>query len=312
MTKNEIKECINSTIVSNDDKGITAESLNLILNEIVDNSGEGGNGGDNNGDRTFVFQYPVIIAGKVANGSEAMIDSIWSRNTYTAILDAMSELWEEEGFEEDYQDSSLHKAFMDSFDYNDNVFKELQEYYQNGNRTANIKLDISLGMDIMFETMGSEMYQYTLPFLNVQTYSVSNIVDDTQITQWVVSASITLIDIPIHFAVTNFSAEECIIAMEPYSFDDTTTVYVNNESETYKQYNKDVIYSWNIGYTCLQLYLDFNDGSDDKTVGIFGTQVTSSSFSTYFMDGLVMNKLEINSEGMASITPIGSLSPITE
>lgn len=44
MNKNELKECINNTIVQNDERGITAESLNLILNEMVDNSGEGGSG----------------------------------------------------------------------------------------------------------------------------------------------------------------------------------------------------------------------------------------------------------------------------
>lgn len=43
MTKNELIEAINSTIIPNGQKGITAESLNLILNELV-NSG-GGTGG---------------------------------------------------------------------------------------------------------------------------------------------------------------------------------------------------------------------------------------------------------------------------
>ena len=43
MTKNELIEAINSTSVANGQKGITAESLNLILNELV-NSG-GGTGG---------------------------------------------------------------------------------------------------------------------------------------------------------------------------------------------------------------------------------------------------------------------------
>lgn len=44
MNKTEIKQCINETIVPNNEHGITAESLNLILNEMVDNSGEGGSG----------------------------------------------------------------------------------------------------------------------------------------------------------------------------------------------------------------------------------------------------------------------------
>lgn len=42
MTKNELIEAINSTIVANGQKGITAESLNLILNELVNSGGTGG------------------------------------------------------------------------------------------------------------------------------------------------------------------------------------------------------------------------------------------------------------------------------
>lgn len=42
MTKQEILEAINSTIVPNDSKGITAESLANILTEIVNAAGEGG------------------------------------------------------------------------------------------------------------------------------------------------------------------------------------------------------------------------------------------------------------------------------
>lgn len=45
MTKNELIEAINSTIVTNGQKGITAESLANILTEIVNASGEGSGGG---------------------------------------------------------------------------------------------------------------------------------------------------------------------------------------------------------------------------------------------------------------------------
>ena len=42
MNKSELIEAINSTIVANGQKGITAESLNLILNEIANASGGSG------------------------------------------------------------------------------------------------------------------------------------------------------------------------------------------------------------------------------------------------------------------------------
>lgn len=46
MTKAEILEAINATIVPNGVKGITAESLANILTEIVNAAGEGGAGGE--------------------------------------------------------------------------------------------------------------------------------------------------------------------------------------------------------------------------------------------------------------------------
>ena len=47
MTKEEIKEAIASTIVENNQKGITATALANLLNEIVDAAGSGGGGGGN-------------------------------------------------------------------------------------------------------------------------------------------------------------------------------------------------------------------------------------------------------------------------
>lgn len=44
MTKQEILDAINATIVTNGQKGITAESLANILTEIVNAAGEGGSG----------------------------------------------------------------------------------------------------------------------------------------------------------------------------------------------------------------------------------------------------------------------------
>lgn len=44
MTKDELKTMLDSTIVANGQKGITAESLNNALTEMVDAAGEGGSG----------------------------------------------------------------------------------------------------------------------------------------------------------------------------------------------------------------------------------------------------------------------------
>lgn len=45
MSKEELIEAINSTLISNEEKAITADALRNLLTDIVENSGEGGQGG---------------------------------------------------------------------------------------------------------------------------------------------------------------------------------------------------------------------------------------------------------------------------
>lgn len=60
MTKQEIINAINATIVANGQKGITAESLKNILNEMVNATPEGGSGG---GDGLLKVYLPDPILG---------------------------------------------------------------------------------------------------------------------------------------------------------------------------------------------------------------------------------------------------------
>lgn len=55
MTKEELKEAIASTIVENNQKGITATALANLLNEIVDAAGEGGGGNAGGGASNVLY-----------------------------------------------------------------------------------------------------------------------------------------------------------------------------------------------------------------------------------------------------------------
>lgn len=55
MTKEELKEAIASTIVENNQKGITATALANLLNEIVDAAGEGGGGNAGGGASNMLY-----------------------------------------------------------------------------------------------------------------------------------------------------------------------------------------------------------------------------------------------------------------
>lgn len=45
MSKEELIEAINGTLISNEEKAITADALRNLLTDIVENSGNGGGGG---------------------------------------------------------------------------------------------------------------------------------------------------------------------------------------------------------------------------------------------------------------------------
>ena len=54
MSKEELIEAINGTLISNEEKAITADALRNLLTDIVENSGSGGGGG-------ITFQVGVEI-----------------------------------------------------------------------------------------------------------------------------------------------------------------------------------------------------------------------------------------------------------
>ena len=81
MTKAEIIEAINSTIVANGQKGITAESLKLILTEIVNAAGEGGSG---DGALRVIVPELQLLGPVIVESGE------FSPTSYAAAKEAMS------------------------------------------------------------------------------------------------------------------------------------------------------------------------------------------------------------------------------
>lgn len=73
MSKEELIEAINGTLISNEEKAITADALRNLLTDIVENSGSGGGGGmtfqigveiDENG------EVPVLTPEQIAHNKE--------------------------------------------------------------------------------------------------------------------------------------------------------------------------------------------------------------------------------------------------
>lgn len=115
MNKTEIKQCINETIVPNNEHGITAESLNLILNEMVDNSGESGSGDG---------ALRVIVPDMIMLGPEIV-----------AMGELSPAVWEEMKSlaEADEADMSEYDAVIKaSFEHNANVAQQILEKAKEG------------------------------------------------------------------------------------------------------------------------------------------------------------------------------------
>ena len=73
MSKEELIEAINGTLISNEEKAITADALRNLLTDIIENSGNGGGGGitfqleiDENGSS----EVPVLTPEQIAHNKE--------------------------------------------------------------------------------------------------------------------------------------------------------------------------------------------------------------------------------------------------
>lgn len=116
MNKTEIKQCINETIVPNNEHGITAESLNLILNEMVDNSGESGSG---------VGALRVIVP-DLELGSYFIEEGCFNQENLTLLRESVAA----EGAEELV--APLFNAYEAAFTHNAKIFAAIMEKSKKG------------------------------------------------------------------------------------------------------------------------------------------------------------------------------------
>jgi hypothetical protein len=121
MTKQEIIEAINSTMVGNGIKGITAESLRLILTAIAENAGGGAAGGS--GDGALRILMPDGMMGSTFFDAEGAPDGFVPGFTPTN--------WEIMSEEIEYMLSDIDNIFSDySAEYRD-MIRNMYERFLN-------------------------------------------------------------------------------------------------------------------------------------------------------------------------------------
>ena len=127
MAKQDVLDAINSTIATNNTKGITAESLNSVLTMIVENSGEGGGSGDGSLRILAPFSELYHLFMEQFNGE-------FSPATVAEFKSMLEEELSGSGIPSEYE--SFFNVCDVMFAHNSNVFLTIKEKAKNGDGCA--------------------------------------------------------------------------------------------------------------------------------------------------------------------------------
>lgn len=321
MSKQEILEAINNTIVANGQKGITAESLNLILNEMVESSGEGGSG-------------------------EGAI-RVYAAPTYIFDMFQISELtpesWEEIGIEFNstlpgFTESALYLSIKDMFTKNVEVYKTLIEKANSISGTSVI-LDTSAVSASYLEFMG-EMYELELGGAVIDmarcsaSCPVEVSIDNSSFTDLGISAGLgtdPLVQLIGTVKGSSILEDGNIATLLPNggftytkpASDSTYIVYIpasvdNTLTAEYKSKNAELVLTiYNSIMNAAPGTRLFNpnniivqptnsEGSTYVTaIRASALDLTKNSFVVTFMDNGILQRVQINSDGNVEFRPVG-------
>jgi hypothetical protein len=337
MKKSEILQAIDSTITSNNKKGISGDSLANILREITNVAGDG-NGGGGGGVNAFVFKIPLFVGEAVSTifGEEPMI--AWNKYVYDLSIDAIAEMMQEELGIENYLETPIHQALLDSIEHNERVISELIEHYRNGQTVSNIKVDVTPGLKEAYEIMYGDLdifgiYEMSFSYEaimaeeapiadGVQAISILGAGQHRRAVEWNMPPSIAISSIPNlenlpeeyieYFSMTHNMV--CLGYQIDYSL---PVVYINNgnTSEDNVSSNKMFYGTQHNGYFDTQISLIYNENLTKK-VGVFGVYIEDENspyyYSSYFIEGLTVNKLTVTDDGIATVTVVGTLTEENE
>lgn len=325
MNKTEIKECINNTIVPNGEQGITAESLNLILNEMVDNSGEPGSGGGNSLVKEFMLYLTIGDDGMFPISIEELFSlEYFMEMSYPELSAIVTEMSPEIIIDE----CSFYKYIVDCIQNNENVIDEIKECYKNN---ESFKLIIDYGFDSMIQNLIMRDLKLDIEEGMVIDYSSLTMVADCSTFGYGTKLSLkengeALQEI---FAVGAIF-KSMGMGMSNDSPKEKTFIYIeqNITGEYFKEIGiVDNLSEYSLSLTGSTENREIINGLRDKSIDIsqvsfkngdvthsnlFGVDVSSSDEGTcYFIDGLVINKLYFDTD-KTTVTPIGKLLPMDE
>ena len=317
MAKQDVLNAINSTIATNNTKGITAETLNNILTMMVENVGEGG-GGSGSGEgmlRLIVPDYLEIGYVFVEEFGE------FSPSTLEMLRSEIENVSPEEA----QILEPLFAACEEAFVHNAEVFRIIKEKANNGegcsallDMTPIIKeyLDVIVGME-MGDYVDEYMMSY-LQFANVAYMCMdykpefSDYIEDIEIVAMAPINTLNSADDPFYPSnITLMLNPDGSIIFEKLEQSSDYTLYIPASGYTVDSYYREEynLKIRNSGYSSLGKTVEISEYSNGTSlIGRFIIHEVIEDEGFLFFNGCDLKKCTIDSEGNASIVIIGSIA----
>ena len=315
MAKQDVLNAINSTIATNNTKGITAETLNNVLTMMVENAGEGGGSGE--GMLRLIVPDCVEIGYVFVEEFGEFSPSVLSemRNEIESAEPEYAQLYE-----------PLFTACEDAFVHNAEVFKEIKNKAINGEGCV-VLLDMTPILKSYFDVivdmeMGDYVDEYMMSYSQFANAAYmcmdykpefSDIIDDIEMVGVAPINTHNGSDIPFYSSnITLLINPDGSIIFEKTESSSDYTLYIPASQSTLSSYYKEDynLKIRNEGYGALGKIVEIceTDNSASILIGRFMIHEVIEDEGFLFFNGCDLKKCTIDSEGNASIAIIGSIA----
>lgn len=299
MTRQEIIDAINSTIVANGQKGITAESLNNILTEITNAAGDG-NGGDG-ALKVFIPDSYMFL--------QMFIETGFTRDAWAL---AKSELT----YVSSNTVDKLDAVFEEYWSANTLLYQSLVEKCTN-NEGALIIVDdsksFSTAMEFMLELFGVEVDSN----ISNSIIACANVVQEDGV---ILNMEIVPMGIDLRFSLQSDGSilftktkDVLYIPVDNSTLSDAQILANKQFAENYKLNNSDsedslIIVGYHLG--CIPVKFSSNGIVESaKRASLITASATESTFTGTIFDGISLKQVVVNSsDGTTTVTTLGTLT----
>lgn len=318
MAKQDVLDAINSTIATNNTKGITAESLNSVLTMMVENGGEGG-GGSGSGEGMLRLIVPdcveigYVFVEEFGEFSPSVLSEM--RNEIESAEPEYAQLYE-----------PLFTACEDAFVHNAEVFEEIKNKAINGEGCV-VLLDMTPILKSYFDVivdmeMGDSVDEYMMSYSQFANAAymcmdykpeLSDIIDDIEMVGVAPINTHNGSDIPFYSSnITLLINPDGSIIFEKLEPSSDYRLYIPASGHTVDSYNREEynLKIRNSGYSSLGKTVEIHEcnSSGSLIVGRFMIHEVIEDEGFLFFNGCDLKKCTIDSEGNASIVTIGSIA----